>query len=191
VSKLKIRLDDPETRRTWDAIQEATKAVEAWPAWKRGEDMVGCYECGGAMIGGVCARCAHTASDRPKVASREARYEAVMKYHERIVETGSAERPPGDATVLVREPFVVNERAAKETKELMASISADDIESRLPGLDERLAIVDFIRGEATRRRFKANDLRLRNDHGPADRAHREAELLGWVANQIEKGKHRR
>lgn len=27
----------------------------------------------------------------PKIPSREARYEAVMKYHERILETGSAE----------------------------------------------------------------------------------------------------
>lgn len=34
---VKIKLDDPETRATWEAAQQAKKEVESWPAWKRGE----------------------------------------------------------------------------------------------------------------------------------------------------------
>jgi hypothetical protein len=35
--KLKIRLDDPETRAVWEAAQRARAEVESWPSWKRGE----------------------------------------------------------------------------------------------------------------------------------------------------------
>lgn len=35
--KLKLRLDDPETLKVWEAIKRAKREVEEWPAWKRGE----------------------------------------------------------------------------------------------------------------------------------------------------------
>jgi hypothetical protein len=37
--RLGIRLDDPETRATWEAAQRAKAEVASWPAWKRGEDV--------------------------------------------------------------------------------------------------------------------------------------------------------
>ena len=37
--KLKILLTDADSQRTWDAIEKATKAVDSWPAWKRGDDV--------------------------------------------------------------------------------------------------------------------------------------------------------
>lgn len=35
--KLKIVIDDPETRAVWETVQRANAEVAAWPAWKRGE----------------------------------------------------------------------------------------------------------------------------------------------------------
>ncbi len=35
--KLKLRLDDPHTRKVWQAIQRAKAEVAVWPAWKLGE----------------------------------------------------------------------------------------------------------------------------------------------------------
>lgn len=35
--KIKLRLDDHETRAVWDAAQKAKTEVASWPAWKRGE----------------------------------------------------------------------------------------------------------------------------------------------------------
>lgn len=35
--KIRINLDDPETRATWGAVQRAKEEVASWPAWKRGE----------------------------------------------------------------------------------------------------------------------------------------------------------
>lgn len=37
MSKVKINLDDPETRAVWDTVQRAKDEVASWPAWKRGE----------------------------------------------------------------------------------------------------------------------------------------------------------
>jgi len=37
--KLKIRIDDPETRAVWETAKRAKAEVESWPAWKRGEAM--------------------------------------------------------------------------------------------------------------------------------------------------------
>ena len=36
--KLKIVIDDPETRAVWETAQAAKAEVAAWPAWKRGDD---------------------------------------------------------------------------------------------------------------------------------------------------------
>lgn len=36
--KIKIRIDDPETRAVWETAQKAKAEVESWPAWKRGEE---------------------------------------------------------------------------------------------------------------------------------------------------------
>lgn len=36
--KLKIVIDDPETRAVWETVQRAKAEVAAWPAWKRGEE---------------------------------------------------------------------------------------------------------------------------------------------------------
>lgn len=36
--KIKLRLDDQETRAVWDAAQKAKTEVASWPAWKRGEE---------------------------------------------------------------------------------------------------------------------------------------------------------
>ena len=36
--KLKLRLDDPETRAVWEAALRARREVASWPAWKRGEE---------------------------------------------------------------------------------------------------------------------------------------------------------
>jgi hypothetical protein len=36
--KIKLRLDDQETRAVWDAAQKAKPEVASWPAWKRGEE---------------------------------------------------------------------------------------------------------------------------------------------------------
>lgn len=36
--KIKIKLDDPETRAVWEAVQKAKAEVASWPAWKRGEE---------------------------------------------------------------------------------------------------------------------------------------------------------
>lgn len=38
MTKIKINLDDPETRAVWDAALEAKREVASWPAWKRGEE---------------------------------------------------------------------------------------------------------------------------------------------------------
>lgn len=35
--KLKIVIDDPETRAVWETAQRAKAEVAAWPAWKRGD----------------------------------------------------------------------------------------------------------------------------------------------------------
>lgn len=35
--KLKIRIDDDETRALWEAAKQARAEVESWPAWKRNE----------------------------------------------------------------------------------------------------------------------------------------------------------
>ena len=37
--KLKLNIQDEQTRRVWDAALRAETAVEKWPAWKRGEDV--------------------------------------------------------------------------------------------------------------------------------------------------------
>lgn len=37
MSKVKISLEDPEIRRIWNAMLDAQREVESWPAWKRGE----------------------------------------------------------------------------------------------------------------------------------------------------------
>jgi deoxycytidylate deaminase len=39
--KIKIRIDDPQTRAVWEAAQKAKAEVESWPAWKRGEEVSG------------------------------------------------------------------------------------------------------------------------------------------------------
>ncbi len=36
--KLKLRLDDPQTRAVWETVQRAKEEVASWPAWKRGEE---------------------------------------------------------------------------------------------------------------------------------------------------------
>ena len=36
-TKVKISLDDPETRAVWETAQRAKAEVAAWPAWKRGD----------------------------------------------------------------------------------------------------------------------------------------------------------
>jgi hypothetical protein len=33
--KLRIKLDDPETRAVWETVQRAKAEVAGWPAWKR------------------------------------------------------------------------------------------------------------------------------------------------------------
>jgi hypothetical protein len=33
--KIKIYIDDPDMRRTWEAVQSAKAEVESWPEWKR------------------------------------------------------------------------------------------------------------------------------------------------------------
>lgn len=35
-AKLRISLDDPETRAIWETAKRAKAEVESWPAWKRG-----------------------------------------------------------------------------------------------------------------------------------------------------------
>jgi len=35
--KLKILIDDPETRAVWETAQRAKAEVAGWPAWKRGD----------------------------------------------------------------------------------------------------------------------------------------------------------
>jgi hypothetical protein len=35
--KIKILIDDPETRAVWETAQRAKVEVAAWPAWKRGD----------------------------------------------------------------------------------------------------------------------------------------------------------
>jgi hypothetical protein len=35
--KLKIVIDDDETRAIWETVQRAEAEVARWPAWKRGE----------------------------------------------------------------------------------------------------------------------------------------------------------
>jgi hypothetical protein len=37
--KLKIRIDDDETRALWETAKKAKAEVESWPAWKRGEEL--------------------------------------------------------------------------------------------------------------------------------------------------------
>jgi hypothetical protein len=36
--KIKLKLDDQETRAVWETAQRARAEVASWPAWKRGED---------------------------------------------------------------------------------------------------------------------------------------------------------
>ena len=36
--KIKLKLDDQETRAVWDAAQKAKTEVASWPAWTRGEE---------------------------------------------------------------------------------------------------------------------------------------------------------
>jgi len=36
--KIKLKLDDPETRAIWETVQRAKAEVASWPAWKRGEE---------------------------------------------------------------------------------------------------------------------------------------------------------
>jgi hypothetical protein len=36
--KLKLKLDDPQTRAVWETVQRAKLEVASWPAWKRGEE---------------------------------------------------------------------------------------------------------------------------------------------------------
>lgn len=36
--KLKLKLEDPQTRAVWETVQQAKKEVAGWPAWKRGEE---------------------------------------------------------------------------------------------------------------------------------------------------------
>lgn len=38
LEKIKLNLDDPETRKVWETVLEARREVASWPAWKRGED---------------------------------------------------------------------------------------------------------------------------------------------------------
>jgi len=35
--KLKIRIDDEETRALWETAKKAKAEVDSWPAWKRGD----------------------------------------------------------------------------------------------------------------------------------------------------------
>ena len=35
--KLKIRIDDEETRALWETAKKANAEVESWPAWKHNE----------------------------------------------------------------------------------------------------------------------------------------------------------
>ena len=35
--KLKIRIDDDETRALWETAKKAKAEVESWPAWKHNE----------------------------------------------------------------------------------------------------------------------------------------------------------
>ncbi len=37
--KLKLKIDDPHTRKVWEAILRAKEEVASWPAWKRGDDV--------------------------------------------------------------------------------------------------------------------------------------------------------
>jgi hypothetical protein len=37
--KIKLKLDDPETRAIWETVQRAKAEVASWPAWKRGEEV--------------------------------------------------------------------------------------------------------------------------------------------------------
>lgn len=36
-TKIKISLEDPETRAIWETALAARREYETWPAWKRGE----------------------------------------------------------------------------------------------------------------------------------------------------------
>lgn len=56
--KIKIRLDDPETRALWDTAQRAKQEVASWPAWKRGdpEGRPPCVKCGFSPDAVVSAR---------------------------------------------------------------------------------------------------------------------------------------
>jgi len=36
--KIKLKLDDQETRAVWETAQRAKAEVASWPAWKRGEE---------------------------------------------------------------------------------------------------------------------------------------------------------
>lgn len=39
--KVKIVIDDPETRAVWETAQRAKAEVAGWPAWKRGDEAEG------------------------------------------------------------------------------------------------------------------------------------------------------
>jgi hypothetical protein len=36
--KVKLKLDDQETRAVWETAKRAKAEVTSWPAWKRGAD---------------------------------------------------------------------------------------------------------------------------------------------------------
>lgn len=63
--KVKIRIDDPETRAIWETAQRAKAEVASWPAWKRGEGIATwCPQCGPRVAideDGCCASCGATA----------------------------------------------------------------------------------------------------------------------------------
>jgi hypothetical protein len=45
--KIKIRIDDPETRAVWETAQKAKAEVASWPPWKRGVGVATwCPQCG-------------------------------------------------------------------------------------------------------------------------------------------------
>lgn len=62
--KIKIRIDDPETRAVWETAQKAKAEVARWPAWKRGESATWCPQCGPRVSvdeDGCCVSCGSTA----------------------------------------------------------------------------------------------------------------------------------
>ncbi len=56
---------------------------------------------------------------------------------------------------------------------------------------ERVATLSFIRGEAERARFIANDYRIKHQDSEARVWSKIAEKIGAIANRIERGEHRK